>query len=629
MTSSVPILTIIVFLPLAGAALVALIPAAAEDRLAKPIGLGVAILELALVAYLVVDFQSGQAGFQFVSRHSWLGDFGISWEVGVDGISLFLVAMTALLFPVAMFGPTLVGSARAFMGWMLLLEAACMGTFLSMDLFLFFVMFEITLVPGYFIIAGWGGMRRNYAAMKFFIYTFAGSAFLFVAILALVLLTAPANHGHQTFDLITLARLASGLPHADQVLIFTGFAIAFAVKIPLVPFHSWLPDAYTEAPTAGSMILAGILFKLGAYGLLRFGVFLLPRGAADMGPLLLTLAAVGITYGALITIMQKDLKRLVAYASIVDVAFIVLGTFAFSAQGVTGGVLEMVNHGLTTGAIFFLVGVIWERRGTLRISDLGGLQKSTPILAAIFLVVVMSAVGLPGLNGFVGEFLVLVGTFITHRWWAVVATTAIISGAIYLLWAYQRVFHGPIHNEANAGVRDISWREIGAVAPLLAGIVFLGIYPKPFLDRVTPSVNHLLAHVQTVDPSAHVPPSGAAPLSYSVPSDQNVDGPGQTTTAARKGRVGGSATAIAAATTTAAAGRSAATTAAASRSGGGTGSGAAAWPAGPAASTPAAARPAVTSPAAGPPRSATAVPTAASAYIPKSPTAAPVVRGRS
>jgi NADH-quinone oxidoreductase subunit M len=531
MTASFPILTILVFLPLAGAAVVALIPAASEARLAKPVGLLVAVAELGFAAYLVVDFQSGQAGYQFISRHSWISEFGISWTVGVDGISLFLVAMTALLFPVAMFGPTLTGNARAFMGWMLLLEAACMGTFLSMDLFLFFVMFEVTLVPGYFLIAGWGGFRRNYAAMKFFIYTFAGSAFLFVAILSLVFLTAPANGGHQTFDLITLTRLASSLPHADQVLIFVGFAVAFAVKIPLVPFHSWLPDAYTEAPTAGSMILAGILFKLGAYGLLRFGLFILPRAATDLAPLLLTLAAVGITYGALVTIMQKDLKRLVAYASIVDVAFIVLGTFAFSAQGVTGGVLEMVNHGLTTGAIFFLVGVIWERRGTLRISELGGLQKPAPILAAIFLAVVMSAVGLPGLNGFVGEFLVLVGTFITHRWWAVVATTAIISGAIYLLWAYQRVFHGT-PNATNAAVRDISWREIGAVTPLLLGIVFLGIYPKPFLDRVTPSVNHLLAHVQTVDPGAHVPaPSGPA-IAYSVPAGQNVDPSNAATTAA-------------------------------------------------------------------------------------------------
>ncbi len=567
-----PILTVIIFLPFVAAVVVALLP---EDQasLAKSLGVAAAVAEVGLVAYLITAFNV-EAGFQFISQHEWISQFGISWNVGVDGISLFLVAVTALVFPVAMVGPTIRGSARSFMAWMLLLEAICMGVFLSLDLFLFFFLFEASLVPAYFLIAGWGGFRRNYAAMKFFIFTFAGSAFLLVALISLVVLTAPLNGGHQTFDLITLTRLASSLPHADQELIFAGFAIAFAVKIPLVPFHSWLPDAYTEAPTAGSMIIAGILFKLGAYGLLRFGVFMLPKAAVDLAPVLLTLAAIGVVYGSVVTIVQRDFKRLVAYASIVDVAFIVIGFFAFSGQGITGGVFEMVNHGLTTGALFFCVGMVWERRGTLKFSELGGLQRTMPYLAAVVLAVLMSAVGLPGLNGFVGEFLVLAGTFLTHRWWAVVVTVGIITGVIYLLWAYKRVFHGPLpavaaasaagvtaaspseagpstasavpEADSSGGERvgservpapgapsgggtgkiggvDISWRELGAIAPLLAGIVFLGVYPKPFLDRITPSVSNVIAHVQHVDPSFHIPSQGLI-KPYAVPANQNVNG---------------------------------------------------------------------------------------------------------
>ena len=530
-----PILTTVVFVPLAGGLVTALLPRSRSEQLAKVVGAITLFVELALVATLVVEFRTGTAGFQFVSNQPWIPGFGIRWFLGVDGISLFLAVVTSVLFPVAVLGPKVVGSAKSFVGWMLLLESACMLTFLSLDLFVFFVAFEVTLVPGYFLISGFGGLRRNYAAMKFFIYTFAGSAFLFVAILAMVFLVGRYD-GHDSFSLITLARWAGHLPIADQEWIFIGLFLGFAVKIPLVPFHSWLPDAYTEAPTSASMILAGILFKLGAYGLLRFGIFMLPQAATRLAPLLLTLAVVGITYGAVVTIMQRDFKRLIAYASIVDVAFIVVGIFAFSAQSITGGVFEMVNHGLTTGALFFLAGMIWERRKTYRISELGGLQRSAPILSAIMVLVIMSAIGLPGLNGFVGEFLVLVGTFLTDRWWAVIATTAVVSGAIYMLWAYQRIFHGrPVG--ANATIPDISLRETLAIAPLLAGIVYLGIFPAPFLNRITPSVDHLLSHVELAS-GLHVPARGQPRLVYSVPADQRVDLPSSALVSRTEGRHG-------------------------------------------------------------------------------------------
>jgi NADH-quinone oxidoreductase subunit M len=517
-----PILTVIVFVPLAGAAVTASLPRTRSEQLAKVVGAVTMAVEIALVATLVVEFKTRTAGFQFVSNQPWLPGFGIRWFIGVDGISLFLLAITALLFPIALLGPKVAGGAKSFVAWMLFLEAACMLTFVSLDLFLFFVAFEVTLVPGYFLIAGFGGLRRNYAAMKFFVYTFAGSAFLFVAILAMVFLVGRYD-GHDSFSLITLTRWAGHLPIADQEWIFIGLFLGFAVKIPLVPFHSWLPDAYTEAPTSASMVLAGILFKLGAYGLLRFGIFMLPQAATRLAPLLLTLAVIGITYGAVVTIMQRDFKRLIAYASIVDVAFIVVGIFAFSAQSITGGVFEMVNHGLTTGALFFLVGMIWERCHTYRISDLGGLQKSAPILSVVMIVVIMSAIGLPGLNGFVGEFLVLVGTFLTDRWWAVIATSAVVTGAIYMLWAYQRVFHGRAVG-TNATIADISLREAAAIAPLLAGMVFLGVYPTPFLNRITPSVDHLLSHVELAS-GLHVPAAGNPRVTYTVPAAQRVDLP--------------------------------------------------------------------------------------------------------
>jgi NADH-quinone oxidoreductase subunit M len=517
-----PILTTLIFLPAAGAALVACVPKGRED-IAKIVGIVAAVAEAAFAVFMLVDFKVGVAGFQFVSRQDWINDFGISWHLGVDGISLFLVVMTAIIFPIAMAGPKIHSQPKAFLAWMLLLEAGCIGTFLAIDLFVFFLMFELTLVPMYFLISGWGYTNRVYASLKFFIYTLAGSAFLLVGILAVVFLTS--SGGHLSFDLIDVARRTSALTQTEQRLIFLSFIVAFAVKTPLFPLHTWLPDAHTEAPTAGSVILAAVLLKLGTYGILRFGVFLFPKAAVDLGPVLLTAAVIGMTYGAIVAAMQKDLKRLIAYSSVAHLGFIVLGIFAFTSQGISGGVLQMINHGLSTGALFLLVGMIYERRHTRQISELHGLQKSVPIMAGVFLVVMMSSVGLPGLNGFVGEFLILLGTFITHRWWAIVGSTGVILAAVYLLWAYQRVFHG-VPTGDNATMVDMTWRERAMMAPLLLGIVFLGVYPKPVLDRIQPSVNHLIAHVQHADPALHLPAKGVGPVVAVGPADEVDSGPG-------------------------------------------------------------------------------------------------------
>ncbi|MBA3652945.1 MAG: NADH-quinone oxidoreductase subunit M [Actinobacteria bacterium] len=487
-----PILTAIVLLPAIGGLITALIPHARTEVL-RVVGVMFTVATAALTIYMAVQFKVGDAGFQMVSHHSWIKEFGISWKLGVDGISLWLVVLTGVLFPLALLGAPVTRDVKNYVAWMLLLEAGCLGTFLALDLFLFFLFFEIVLVPMYFLIGGWGYDNRAYAAIKFFLFTLAGSAFMLVGMLALVFLHQRAT-GVLTFDLVQLAE-KQALAETTARWVFLAFAIGFAVKVPLFPLHTWLPDAHTEAPTAGSVILAGVLLKMGTYGILRFGLYLFPRAAIDLAPILLTLAVIGITYGAIVATMQKDLKRLVAYSSVAHLGFIILGTFAFTSQGLSGGVLQMVNHGLSTGALFLLVGMIYERRHTRQIAELGGLQKSVPLLAAAFMVVMLSSVGLPGLNGFVGEFLILLGTFATHRWWAVVATSGVILAAVYLLWAYQRVFHGPAEGD-NADIPDLNLRERAVLVPLIAMIVFLGVYPKPVLDRINPSVHRLLDHME-------------------------------------------------------------------------------------------------------------------------------------
>jgi len=486
-----PLLTSMVVLPAIAALLVALVP---KNRVqsARMVGVAMSGTVGALSVWTMFEFDRHDDGMQFVSEHDWISDLGISWHLGIDGISLFLVVLTGVLFPLALVGVKPKHDEKSYTAWLLLLEAGCMGVFLGLDLFLFFVAFEIVLVPMYFLIGGWGYRERVYAALKFFLFTMLGSAFMLVAILALVWLHRSAT-GTLTFDLVELAESQSVATETARWL-FAGFAVAFAVKVPIFPLHTWLPDAHTQAPTAGSVILAGVMLKLGTYGFLRFGMYLFPEAAEWFAPALVTLGVIGVLYGAVVAAMQKNIKRLVAYSSVAHLGFIVLGTFAFTPEAMSGGVIQMVNHGLSTGALFFLLGMIYERRHTYEIRELRGLQKAAPVLAGVFTVVMMSSIGLPGLNGFVGEYLILIGSFLTRRWWAVVAAAGVIFAAVYLLWAYQRVFHGT-PDEENATVREMSWREGLVMAPLLAGIVFLGVYPKPVLERIEPSVDRLIQHV--------------------------------------------------------------------------------------------------------------------------------------
>ncbi len=503
---TVPFLTLLIVLPAAGALALGLLglDRRVSGDLSDAIGIGVSLATLVIAVATMVAMKVSFGGYQLVSDHAYTGvTLGVRWFLGIDGISVFLVLLAAVLFPLALILGRGRANSRAYFAWILLLEAAVMGSFLSLDLIVFFFMFELTLVPSYFIIAGWGHDRRAYAAIKFFLYTFLGSAFLLVGILALAFIHQGQAHV-LTFSLVALAQ--THLASSTEILLFLAFTAAFAVKAPLFPFHTWSPDAYTEAPEEGSVILSGLLAKLGTYGIIRFDLNLFPHATHRLAPIFLTLAVIGILYGAIVACAQRDLKRLVAYSSLAQIGFIALGTFALSTQGLAGAVLLMLNHGLIVGALFILVGFIYQRRGTWQANELRGLQKAAPLMAGVFTVVMMASIGVPGLNGFVSEFLVLSGTFITHRWWAVVAVLGVIVAAIYLLWAYQQVFQREPGVE-DATIKDLVHLERLVVAPLIILIVFLGIYPKPVLDRINPSVNQLIAHVETA--TGHSQPSVA------------------------------------------------------------------------------------------------------------------------
>ena len=491
MHASFPILTALILLPILGAVLITIVSNKFLE-LVKVIAMVFSVGVGGMSIWLLASFKSADSGFQYVSQHDWVTSWGISWHLGVDGVSLFLVVLTGILFPLVILGVDPHHDHKRYLAWLLLLEAGVMGSFLSLDLFLFFIFFEIVLVPMYFLIGGWGYDKRVYAATKFFLYTMLGSAFMLVGIIATAVL-ARRDIGYLTFDLVTIAEQASFATNTGRWL-FVSFAIAFAVKVPIFPLHTWLPDAHTQAPTGGSVILAGVLLKMGTYGFLRFGLYLFPAAAVWAKPVLLTLAVIGIIYGAIAATMQTDLKRLVAYSSVAHLGFIVLGIFAITSQSLTGSVMQMVNHGISTGALFLLVGMIYERRHTREIAELRGIQSVAPIFSAAFMIVMLSSIGVPGLNGFAGEFLILIGSFQSARWWTIVAATGVILAALYLLWAYQRVFHGE-PDEANSTFAEMTLRE-GALIMVFIGLIgFTGVYPKPMLERIEPSVDKLVEHV--------------------------------------------------------------------------------------------------------------------------------------
>ena len=510
--SDFPWLTLTVFLPAAGA--VVLVPLAVlaggrdpfrrersrrGDAAVRWWALAVTLATFGLSLGMLASFDATDAGFQLVERATWVEALNFQYLVGVDGISIWLVLLTTFLMPVAVVASWhLERRVGYFMAAFLLLETAMLGAFLALDLLLFFVFFEGMLFPMYLIIGMWGYERRVYAAVKFFLFTMAGSALLLVAILFLYF-RAGSGLGEPTFDLGALSRLE--LPVVTARWLFLAFFVAFAVKVPLFPLHTWLPDAHTEAPTAGSVILAGVLLKIGAYGLIRFNLALFPEASDYFRELVFVLAVIGIVYGAAVALIQRDLKRLVAYSSVSHLGFVVLGIFAGTLQGMTGGVIQMVNHGLSTGALFLLVGMLYDRLHTRDLAEMGGLAGRMPVLSGVFLVVALSSLALPGLNGFVGEFLVLVGTFVVSGPFAVIAAAGVVLSAIYLLWAYQRAMHGAPRDIPHARYGDLTAREYAALVPIVALILAIGVFPKPFLDRIEPAAGRHAGLIQQEPPA--------------------------------------------------------------------------------------------------------------------------------
>lgn len=505
------LITILILLPVVGAlAVVGYQTFWKQESQLKWVALLITVINFLISLVLLFDKSPvSTSGFSFEKNVPWIKAINTNYHVGIDGLSVWLVILTTFIMPIAVISAwnTVEKYRTAFWVFMLLLESAMIGVFVSLDLLVFYLFFEASLVPMFFLIGIWGGENRIYATVKFFIFTFMGSLLMLAAIIGLYYVYADQTGLGGSFDLVAiLAATKNGtlsfaaIPQVGTLLFFA-FALAFAIKVPIFPFHTWLPDAHTEAPTAGSVILAAILLKMGTYGLMRFNFGLFPEQSREFAWLFITLAIIGIIYGALVAMVQPDMKRLVAYSSVAHMGFVILGMFSFTEAGMQGAVYQMLNHGIATGALFVLVGFIYERRHTREITQLGGLANVMPIYATIFVITTMASIGLPFLNGFVGEFLIMLGTFQSHaldyvtllNWnWNYVATmfagTGVIFAAVYLLWMVQRVFFGKITNDKNRTLADLSWREIGLMIPLLFLMVYMGVYPKPFLGRSDASV---------------------------------------------------------------------------------------------------------------------------------------------
>jgi NADH-quinone oxidoreductase subunit M len=515
------LLSILTFTPLIGA-IVLLFVNKNSHFVLRSVTLAVSVVTFLMSLPLISGYNAAGTdvgGFQFLEKMPWIaaGPFQMSYHVGIDGISLWLVILATFIMPIAILSTwtAVEEKVKEYMILLLLLEVGMIGAFISLDMFLFYIYWEVMLIPMYFMIGIFGGKNRIYAAVKFFIFTMVGSLLMLIA---LIVLYFKAGGG----DFSILRFYDVHLDPVTQTWMFLAFALAFAIKVPMFPLHTWLPDAHTEAPTAGSVILAAVLLKMGTYGFVRFAMPLFPDATARFTPLICTLAVIGIVYASLVAMVQHDVKKLVAYSSVAHLGFVMIGVFALNQQGVAGGMLQMLNHGVSTGALFLIVGFIYERRHTRQISDFGGLAKQMPIFATIFMIVTFSSIGLPGTNGFVGEFLILLGTFQGPlRIYSIIATSGVILSAVYMLWMFQRVMFGELKNPKNMVLKDLNMREMVIMAPLVALIFIMGVYPRPFIDSMTPSIDRMIQQTtgkklmasalqapmgqQVVLPAGHVP----------------------------------------------------------------------------------------------------------------------------